>query len=346
MNPASSRSDAVSRVLVVAPSWIGDAIMAEPLFARLRQGAPDLRLDALAPAWVTPALSRMPGISGVIENPCAHGELALRKRFHLARDLARRGYRRAYVLPNSFKSALVPFFARIPVRVGFTGECRLGLVNVRHKLDKGALPLMVERFAQLAQEPGTPLVRPVAAPRLVSTQAAQMAALSALELENPERLVVFCPGAEYGPAKRWPARHFAALARELTKTGCAVWLLGSAKDRALAEDICRQASGGCRNLCGKTRVDQAIDLIALAKLVVCNDSGLMHVTAALSRPVLAIFGSSSPNFTPPLSDRAVIVRHDLPCSPCFKRVCPLGHSDCLENIAPQEVFDLCQPLLN
>jgi heptosyltransferase-2 len=335
----------MTHALVIAPSWIGDAIMAQPLFARLLRKTPGLRLDALAPAWVAPALCRMPEISGIIENPCAHGELALRRRVRLSRDLARRGYRRAYVLPNSFKSALIPFFAAIPERVGFTGECRFGLINVRHRLDKSALPLMVERFAQLAEAPGTAPSRPIEPPRLVSTREQQESALAALALKRPERLVVFCPGAEYGPAKRWPARHFAALAREMTNAGCAVWLLGSAKDQALAEDIRRQTSGGCRNLCGKTRVDQAIDLIAAATLAVCNDSGLMHVAAALSRPTLAIFGSSSPDFTPPLSDQAIIVRHDLTCSPCFQRVCPLGHCDCLENITPKEVFEHCLPLL-
>ncbi|MDR2625153.1 MAG: lipopolysaccharide heptosyltransferase II [Zoogloeaceae bacterium] len=336
----------MTRALVIAPSWIGDAIMAQPLFARLLQKTPALLLDALAPAWVAPVLSRMPEISRAIENPFPHGELALRGRFRLARDLARRGYRRAYVLPNSFKSALIPFWAGIPERIGFTGECRFGIINRRHALDEAALPRMVERFAQLAEAPGIAPPRPIAPPRLASTPEQQKSTLSALEIKGPEKLVVFCPGAEYGPAKRWPPRHFAALARELTQAGCAVWLLGSEKDHALAEDIRAQTTSDCRNLCGKTRIDQAIDLIALATLVVCNDSGLMHVAAALSRPTLAIFGSSSPEFTPPLSDRAVIVRHDLPCSPCFQRVCPLGHSDCLENITPREVLARCLPLLS
>jgi heptosyltransferase-2 len=202
---------------------------------------------------------------------------------------------------------------------------------------------MVERFAQLAQEPGTPLIRPVAEPRLVSTPAQQADTRTALGVrENFAPVVALCPGAEYGPAKRWPPEHFAALARELTRSGHAVWLLGSAKDQALAEDIRRQTPGDCRNFCGQTRLDQAIDLIALANLVVCNDSGLMHVAAALAKPTLAIFGSSSPDFTPPLSEQAVIVRRQLPCSPCFQRVCPLGHADCLESITPEEILERCR----
>jgi heptosyltransferase-2 len=333
------------RTLVVAPSWIGDAVMAQPLFARLRQQA--LILDAFAPAWVMPALSRMPEISDIIENPFAHGDLALGRRFRLSRDLSRRGYRRAYLLTNSFKSALIPFFSGIPERVGFTGECRFALVNIRHRLDKKALPLMVERFAQLAQEPGTPLIRPVAEPRLVSTPAQQADTRALLGIrESSASAVVLCPGAEYGPAKRWPPGHFAALARKLALAGHAVWLLGAAKDQALAEDIRRHVPGDCRNFCGQTRLDQAIDLLAQASLVICNDSGLMHVAAALAKPTLAIFGSSSPDFTPPLSGQAVVVRRQLPCSPCFKRVCPLGHNDCLESITPEDVFDLCRPHLS
>ncbi|MDR1350663.1 MAG: lipopolysaccharide heptosyltransferase II [Zoogloeaceae bacterium] len=337
--------NAESRALIVAPAWIGDAIMAEPLFARLQAQNPALVMDALAADWVAPVLARMPNIAHIIKTSFVHGRLHLGARLKLARALRQNAYARAYILPNSLKSAILPWFADIPQRVGFIGECRFGLVNIRHKLDKNALPRMVERFAQLAQEPGTPLIRPVAAPRLISTPVQQTDTLAQLGLKRPDRLVMLCPGAEYGPAKRWPIRHFAALARELAAAGHAVWLLGSAKDHALAEDIRIQTSGDCRNLCGKTRIDQAIDLIALATLVVCNDSGLMHVAAALTRPTLAIFGSSSPDFTPPLSDQAIIVRHDLPCSPCFQRVCPLGHTDCLENIAPEEVLDLCRPHL-
>jgi heptosyltransferase-2 len=332
------------RALIVAPSWIGDAIMAQPLFARIKAREPDLTLEALAPPWVGPVLSRMPEISRVIENPFAHGELALKKRWALARDLARQGYRRAYLLPNSLKSALIPFFARIPERVGFTGEGRFGLINRRHALDSAKLPRMVERFAQLAEAPGAELPRPIAYPRLVSTPEQQTAALAALGLEKPQGLVAFCPGAEYGPAKRWPVEHFAALAEALAGRGYTVWLLGSGKDKPVGEaivDLAGLSSGACRNLCGVTALPQAVDLMALAKLVVCNDSGLMHVAAALKRPVVALFGSSSPAFTPPLSDQAAVLRLGLSCSPCFERQCPLGHMDCLTKLEPARALAAC-----
>lgn len=283
----------------------------------------------------------MPEIRHLIDNPFGHGELSLKARWRLARQLAHESYDQAYVLPNSLKSALVPFLASIPERIGFLGESRYGLLNRRHRLDKTALPLMVERFAQLVENPGAPLPRPLPSPRLVSTPSQQAATLASLGLEPPRRLVVFCPGAEFGPAKRWPAAHFAALARHLAERGHGIWLLGSPKDRPVAEEIAALAPGTCHNLCGTTNLEQAVDLIALAELVVCNDSGLMHVAAALGRPLVALYGSSSPGFTPPLSNQAAILSLDLPCSPCFKRECPLGHLDCLNRLDPGRVLDAC-----
>lgn len=335
----------MKKALIVAPSWIGDTIMAQPLFARLCARHPALQLDALAPRWVAPVLQRMDEIRDVVDSPFGHGQVSLKARWRLARDLAARGYDAVYVLPNSLKSALVPWLAGIPRRIGFTGESRYGLINERHTLDKQALPLMVERFAQLAEIPGRALPHPIAHPRIQSSIADQQRTLAALGLVRPEQVVAFCPGAEYGPAKRWPAAHFAALARELAKEGYAIWLFGSPKDNPVAEAIMAAAPGLCRNLCGATNLAQAIDLLALADLVVCNDSGLMHVAAALDRPIVALYGSSSPGFTPPLSDQADILSLNLDCSPCFKRTCPLGHLDCLNKLSPEMVLAACHSRL-
>lgn len=326
------------RGLVVAPSWIGDAVLAQPLFRRLRERHPELQLDALAPRWVAPVLARMEEIGAVIDNPFAHGELRLGARWALGRQLAGRGYDAVWVLPNSLKSALVAAFAGIPERIGFTGEARYGLLNRRHTLDQAATPLMVERFAQLAETPGQQPPRPIAPPRLHSRAEEQTRTLAALGLERPARLLVCCPGAEYGPAKRWPEAHYAALARQAAARGWTVWLLGSAKDAPVGAAIAAAAAGCARNLCGATDLDQAIDLLALADHVVCNDSGLMHVAAALGRPLTALYGSSSPGFTPPLSEQAVVLQPDLECSPCFKRECPLGHFKCLQDLAPERVL--------
>ncbi len=332
----------MKKALIVAPSWIGDTIMAQPLFARLHASHPDFQLDALAPGWVAPVLQRMDEISEIVDSPFGHGQLSLKLRWRLARELAARRYDAVYVLPSSLKSALVPWLACIPRRIGFTGESRYGLINVRHTLDKQALPLMVERFAQLAEAPGTPLKKPVFNPKIRSTVEDQRRTLDELKLSKPDRVVAFCPGAEYGPAKRWPAAHFAALARILGEHGYAIWLFGSPKDHAVAEEIVRLAPGLCCNLCGATSLGQAVDLLALCDLVVCNDSGLMHVAAALDRPIVALYGSSSPGFTPPLSDQADILSLNLDCSPCFKRDCPLGHLDCLNKLSPEQVFAACR----
>ena len=316
--------------------------MAQPLFRRLHEYTPGLQLDALAPSWVAPVMQRMPEIGQIIGNPFAHGELSLKARYRLARQLAQAGYQRAYILPNSLKSALIPFLAIIPERVGFTGESRYGLINRRHTLDKSALPQMAERFAQLAEPIGALLPRPLSQPRLSSSSEQQAATVDALGIERPEKVAVFCPGAEYGPAKRWPAAHFATLADALARRGYAVWLLGSPKDKPVGDEIVRLARvAAARNFCGNTSLTQAIDLIAASSFVVCNDSGLMHVAAALDRPLVAVYGSSSPGFTPPLSARATIISLDLECSPCFQRECPLGHLDCLNKLEPQRVLDAC-----
>ncbi len=329
------------KALIVAPSWIGDTIMAQPLFARLHAKHPGLQLDALAPRWVAPVLQRMDEISEVIDSPFGHGQLSLKPRWRLARRLAAGRYDAVYVLPNSLKSALVPFLAGIPKRIGFTGESRYGLINVRHDLDKAALPLMVERFAILAEAPGAVLPKPICHPKIRSTATDQQNTLSELGLERPPRIVAFCPGAEYGPAKRWPAEHFAELAKRLAAQGYDIWLFGSPKDHAVADEISQLAPGLCRNLCGATSLAQAVDLLALADLVVCNDSGLMHVAAALDLPLVTLYGSSSPGFTPPLSDQADILSLKLDCSPCFKRECPLGHLNCLKQLSPDIVMDAC-----
>jgi len=326
------------KALIVAPSWIGDTIMAQPMFARLHARFPGLQLDALAPRWVAPVLQRMGEISEIVDSPFGHGQLSLKPRWRLARELAARNYDAVYVLPNSLKSALVPFMAGIPRRIGFIGESRYGLINVRHTLDKAALPLMVERFAQLAEAPGAALPKPIFYPKIRSTAADQLKTLTELGLERPARIVAFCPGAEYGPAKRWPAAHFASLAKSLAERGYAIWLFGSPKDHAVAEEISQLAPGLCRNLCGATSLGQAVDLLAMTDLVVCNDSGLMHVAAALDRPLVTLYGSSSPGFTPPLSDQADILSLKLDCSPCYKRECPLGHLDCLNKLTPERAL--------
>jgi len=335
--PAVPRRAPVMNILVVGPSWVGDTVISQVLLHLLKQQYPAALIDYLAPPWTLPLLKRMPEVRQGILNPFGHGALQLGARRRLGLELRAGHYDQALVLPNSWKSALPPWFAGIPLRTGFRGEARWGLLNDLRTLDPQELPQMADRFAALAFAAGTKLP-PLPRPALYSTGEQQQGLLIRLGIDASKPAVAFCPGAEYGPAKRWPERHFATLARRLAARGYAIWLIGSPKDHAVAETIAQDAEGLCTNLCGKTDIAEATDLLAAAKLVVTNDSGLMHVAAAVGRPVIALYGSSSPLFTPPLSGNAQIVTLNLECSPCFKRVCPLGHLKCLNDLSPEQVF--------
>jgi heptosyltransferase-2 len=313
-------------------------VLAQPLLKLLHARHAGLALDVLAPSWTLPLLGRMPEVRRAIESPFAHGDLKLGERYGLGCMLAREGYDQAIVLPNTFKSALAPFFARIPVRTGYIGELRHWLLNDARKLDEKRLPQLAHRYAALALPRGEPLPLPLPTLRLQVDDAARRAVLARLGLDRSRPAAALAPGAEFGPAKRWPARHFAELAQGLAAHGCAVWLIGSQNDRQAGAEIERAAGGVCRNLCGETTLTEAIDLLASCSLVVSNDSGLMHVAAALGRPLVALYGSSSPAYTPPLSADARILKLELPCSPCFQRECPLGHFNCMMQLTPDKVL--------
>ncbi|KQR89753.1 ADP-heptose--LPS heptosyltransferase [Burkholderia sp. Leaf177] len=335
------------RALVIAPNWIGDALMAQPLFSLLKKLHPRIVIDAVAPAWVAPVLERMPEIHDVYATDLAHGKLQMLRRWQLASDLRDVGYDAAYVLPNSFKSALIPFMAGINLRIGYKGESRYGLLNVRHaNPPKDERPPMVNQYAALAYAPGARLpwlqenaTVPVPVPRLDLdlNEAARVSTRFNLDTRAP--LVVFCPGAEFGPAKRWPPEHFASLAQFIAQSFpyARIVALGSPKDAPLAQAIADRASN-VRNLCGQTSLGEACALISRASAVVTNDSGLMHVAAALRRPLVAVFGSTDPRHTPPLSDLAKVQWLHLECSPCFARECPLGHLNCLRELGADQVF--------
>jgi len=326
------------KILIVGPSWIGDTVLAQPLMTLLHERHPGLELDVLAPAWTFPVVRRMPEVRQTIANPFQHGELKFRERRRLGKALSGERYDQAIVLPNTLKSAFVPLFARIPCRTGYRGEMRWGSLTDVRLLDDQALPQMAQRYAALGLPPRHALPPRLPDPHLKVDEAGRLATLAALGLHNVKRAVALCPGAEYGPAKRWPPSYFAELARSLTRDGDAVWLIGSAKDAPIAEDIVRLSGGAGLNLCGATTLDQAIDLLASVRLAITNDSGLMHVAAAVGARLIAIYGSSTPAHTPPMSPSASIVKLDIPCSPCFERTCPLGHFNCMMHLKPDQVY--------
>ena len=326
--------------LVIAPQWIGDAVMTEPLLRRLQARGERLTVGALP--WVAPVYRAMAQVSEVIEFPFQHGGVQFKARRALARELSGR-FDTAYILPNSLKSALLPFLASIAKRVGYLGEARIGLLTHRLKNpSKGQRPPMVAFYSALSGAADVALDRP----QLRLDALRVNAALAAMGLQRGA-YHAFAPGAEYGPAKRWPQSHYAQLAASLELP---VVLLGSAKEAALCEEIAALANvanpGHCMNLAGRTSLEQALCALSAAASVVSNDSGLMHVAAAFGVPQVAIFGSSSPLHTPPLNERATVLwlKSDasylppLDCAPCFERECPLGHTRCLNDIAPARVL--------
>ncbi len=324
-------------ILVVGPSWVGDMVMAQALFMRLRQLHPQAAVDVLAPGWSLPILARMPEVREGIELPLGHGEFGFATRRHAGLALRGKSYAQALVLPGSWKSALAPYFAGIPRRTGYRREFRYGLLNDLRRLDKTVLPTTVQQFLALAEDGAVTQAPPIPQPQL-RHDAQRIAALrEQLELDPRLPAVALMPGAEYGPAKRWPPEYFAELSGRLAGTGYQVWVLGSAKERELGAAIA-QGRPGIHDLCGRTRLEDVVDLLAAARTAVSNDSGLMHVAAAVGTPLVAIYGSSSPKMTPPLSSTAQLLYLGLYCSPCFERTCPLGHLNCLRQIGVEQVL--------
>ncbi len=293
-------------------------MMSQSLYRTLKDLYPNAEIDVMAPAWCRPLLAKMPEVNQALAMPLGHGVLAVGERRRLGITLRENKYDRAYVLPNSFKSALVPFFANIPLRTGWRGEMRYGLLNDIRTLDKKAFPLMVQRYVALAYDAknirsADDLPQPLLWPQLAVNDEDIAESTSAFNIADHRPIIGFCPGAEFGPAKRWPHYHYATLAEQLiSQKGYQILLFGSAKDHETSEDIrtllSKEAREDCLNLAGKTSLEQAVNIIAACDAIVTNDSGLMHVAAALKRPLVALYGPSSPDFTPPLSNKAEVIR--------------------------------------
>jgi heptosyltransferase II len=326
-------------LLVVGPSWVGDMVLAQSLFKLLVSRDPAIAIDVLAPGWSLPIVARMPEVRDAIPAETGHGEFGLRRRRRIGRELRGR-YDRAIVLPRSFKSALVPWFARIPVRTGFRGEQRYGLVNDMRPFDPALLDQTIKRFLALGLRRGEALPPPPAPALDVSaTNQAAFVAGHRLLLDRP--IIGLVPGAEFGPSKCWPEEYFAALAQGLIADGYRIWLFGSARDADTGARIAGLAAAGddIVNLCGRTSLADVIDVLALTEQVVTNDSGLMHIAAAVGVHTHALYGPTSPAFVSPLTERKDLYFLDLDCSPCRQRICPLGHHNCMRQIAVRDVHE-------
>lgn len=344
------------KILIIGPSWIGDMVMAQSLFIKLKELHPNAEITVTAPNWSLPLLERMPEISKSVANTFTHGEFALGKRKALGKSLIQDQYDLAIVLPNSFKSALVPLFAKIKNRRGLKGEQRYFILNEIYTNIKKILPLMVQRYIACAFNPKEiNITKPedlgnIPYPKLITKQEEIPNICKKLQIEQSEHTLGICPGAEYGNAKRWPAEYYAKIAEAWIKNKGVAYIFGSNKDQPIAQNIYNflpnDLKAKCFVITGKTSLTEAIDLLGHCEIVVTNDSGLMHVTAAVGTPLIAIYGSSTTNYTPPLSDLAKTVYLDLDCRPCFKRECPLGTTACLKQITPQMVLEQLNKTLN
>lgn len=332
-------------ILLIAPAWIGDCVMMQSLISVLQQQDPARKIAVVAPPATYPLLSRMPGITQTFLLDVRHGELGLQARLQLAKQLKNQNYDQAIILPNTWKSALLPFFAGIAKRTGWHGEQRFWLLNDRRHLNPQQLPQLVQRFVALAYPKTKNALMPnYPNPVLTTTLAEIKTTYNKFQIiDTTTPIIALCPGAEYGSAKRWPAMHFATIATKKLEQGCRVWLFGSAKDTKITQIINQATENRCLDLAGRTTLPEAIDLLSLASYVVTNDSGLMHIACALNRFVIALYGSTSPAFTPPLHSNAKILSINAPCSPCFKRECPLPAPNtlkCLRDLLPDQVLQI------
>jgi len=326
------------KILIIGPAWVGDTIMAQSLFKLLKQRHPDAQLHVLAPDWTASLLSCMPEVAQSFSLPITHGEFKLFERLRIGKELRQYHYDQAIVLPNSFKSALIPWFANIPKRTGYIGEWRYGLLNDARRINPKH-KLMIEQYLALGVLPNDalPEIRPF--PEFVIPKSAQEAVLEKLQIKlNGRPILALAAGAEFGPSKRWPEEYYAEVALQKIKEGWEIWLFGSPKDRPITEKIMQLTDGQCQNISGRTVLSETIALISLVDFVISNDSGLMHVAAALKKKLIAIYGSTSPLFTPPLYKEAKILKLELDCQPCFKRECPLKHHRCMRDLSPNVVL--------
>ena len=339
----------MKKILIIGPSWVGDMVMSQSLYITLKQQHPNALIDVIAPGWCKPIIERMPEVNQAIEMPLGHGEFNLLGRRAIGKTLRETKYDQAFICPNSAKSALIPWFANIPKRTGWTGEMRYGLLNDLRP-NKKSFQYMVERYVALAH-PRSEMIdsnslgglEHLPRPTLTILKDEQLSTAKKFKLTVDAAIIGLCPGAEFGPAKKWPETHYAEVATAMSKAGKQVWLFGSQKDLETCDNIKALVPDDLQSkihvLAGQTSLIEAVDLLGACQTVVANDSGLMHVAAAVGCNVVAVYGSTSPKYTPPLAEKVEIVHTDIECRPCFKRECEFKHLKCLTELSPRQVIE-------
>lgn len=297
-------------ILIFSPSWVGDMVMAQTLFKVLHQQYADVTIDVIAPPWPYDLLQRMPEVNHHYKIAVQRGKFSWQVRRDIANKIKDKQYDWAITMPITWKSALNGYWSGASRRTGFLGEMRYGLLNDRRQLDPKQLPYMVQRYVYLGLDAGTiiPDLKDIAQPELSVYKDNAGSWLEKLQIKPGESIVALMPGAEFGPAKRWPSENYARIAKKLVQSGNHVLILGSPKDYDTALEIEQKSGSQLINLCGKTSLLDAVDILASANLAISNDSGLMHIAAAVKIPQIAIYRSSTPEFTPPLNDQAIILQ--------------------------------------
>lgn len=332
-----------SKILVIGPAWIGDMVMAQSLFKAIKRRTPNCTLDVLGPPWAPAVLDRMPEVDNTIQADIAHGELALGKRWRTGKLLQYNGYDQAFLTSRGLKSALIPWFARIPRRTGYKGEPRYGVVNDIRELNTTDLTQKAQHYVALSLAPDEHprVAADIEQPRLSIDEANRDALVARYGLSLQRPVIALAPGAAHGPAKRWPSNYYTLLADQLVEQGYQCWVFGGDVDAPIGKEIEAAAPEHCVDFCGKTRLVDVIDLMSLARIAVGNDTGLTHIAAAVVPQVVALYGSTHPDYAPPLCPTPVRLWLDLSCSPCKAKECPLGHTLCLRGMPVADVVRAC-----
>ena len=336
------------KILVVGPSWVGDSVMAQTLYKRIKKELPSSQIDVMSPHWSLALLERMPEVCKKIVSPFSHGETKLFERYRLGQGLKKENYDRAIILTNSLKSSLIPYFARIGVRTGWLGEFRYGLINDIRSSKKLKKSLMVEKFAALSLCEENYSIENLTFPELEINFANQRNFLEEFSIDYSKNTMAICPGAEFGPSKRWPAEYYAEIAKFYVNEGWNVLCIGSKNDEDIGMGIGSlnnlRSNESFINLIGKTSLQDAIDILAFTEKVVTNDSGLMHIAAAVKTPLVALYGPSSPEYTPPLISKKKILRKTQGYEKVRYGSNEKGYHQSLLDIKPEEVLDALEAL--